>query len=221
MSPRCPLCGQRRARRACPALGRQICAVCCGTKRLVEISCPSDCSYLLTSKSHPPAAVQRQKERDLAFLLPMLHGLTDRQHLLLLLAQGYLRSDRPDAASVVDDDVMHAAKALAETFETASRGIIYEHPAGLVSAERLSTDLKTLIDTRRSKGFQIPDTDAAIVMRRIEHAARDARTSLPGDKTAYLGMLKRVLRDPGTETSEELSSDQTDTGASGLIIPGH
>ena len=220
MNLRCPLCGQRRVRRACPALGHQICAVCCGTKRIVEISCPSDCSYLLTSKSHPPAAVQRQKERDLAFLLPMLQGLTDHQHRLLLLVQGYLRSDRPDAASVVDDDVMHAAKALAETFKTASRGIIYEHPAGLVRAERLSTDLKTLIDTRRSEEFQMPDTDAAIVMRRIEHAARDARTSLPGDTTAYLGMLKRVLRDPGTETTEELSSNQADTGASGLIIPG-
>ena len=220
MNDRCPLCGQRRARRACPALGHQICAVCCGTKRLVEISCPSDCSYLLTSKSHPPAAVQRQKERDVVFLLPMLQGLTDRQHQLLLLVQSHLCSDRPDGATVVDDDVMHAVKALAETFETASRGIIYEHPAGLVSAERLSTDLKTLIETRRSEGLQIPDTDAAIVMRRIEHAARDARASLPGDKTAYVGMLKRILRDPGTERSEARSSDPAGTDAHGVIIPG-
>ena len=90
----------------------------------------------------------------------MLQGLTDRQHQLLLLVQAHLCSDRLDGATVADDDVMHAVKALAETFETASRGIIYEHPAGLASAARLSSDLKTLIDTRRSEGLQIPDTDA-------------------------------------------------------------
>src|SRR4029079_6022625 len=50
----CPLCGVRRARRGCPALGKQICAVCCGTKRLVEIQCPSDCAYLATAREHPP-----------------------------------------------------------------------------------------------------------------------------------------------------------------------
>jgi hypothetical protein len=59
----CPLCGLRRARRACPALGKQICAVCCGTKRLVEIQCPSDCVYLAVSREHPPAAVVRGAAR--------------------------------------------------------------------------------------------------------------------------------------------------------------
>ena len=47
----CPLCGKRNARRACPALGHLICAVCCGTKRLTEIACPSDCGYLATARS--------------------------------------------------------------------------------------------------------------------------------------------------------------------------
>src|SRR5207247_6809666 len=42
----CPLCGTRRARRGCPALSQQICAICCGTKRLVQIQCPSDCTWL-------------------------------------------------------------------------------------------------------------------------------------------------------------------------------
>src|SRR5262245_27935296 len=61
---RCPLCGERRARRACPALGKLICAVCCGTKRLVEIRCPSDCSYLASAREHPAAVVVRQQQHD-------------------------------------------------------------------------------------------------------------------------------------------------------------
>ena len=148
MGQKCSLCRRRRGRRACPALGESICASCCGTKRLVEISCPADCPYLRSSQSHPPAAVQRQRERDLRFLIPLLEGMTERQHELTLLLQGLLRNDRPDAPAMLDDDVANAARALAETYETASRGIIYEHSAGTPSAERLSAEFRTLIESR-------------------------------------------------------------------------
>ena len=68
----CPVCNQRKAKRTCPALGKQICTVCCGTKRLVEITCPTDCSYLSSSRAHTPEAVQRQQEIDRAMLLPIV-----------------------------------------------------------------------------------------------------------------------------------------------------
>ena len=62
----CPLCGERTARRGCPALGQQICAVCCGTKRLIEIALPGDCVYLASAREHPPAVAVRQQQRDVA-----------------------------------------------------------------------------------------------------------------------------------------------------------
>ncbi len=68
----CPLCSQRKARRACPALGHQICAVCCGTKRLTQIPCPSDCVYLASAREHPPA-----DRRPPAAARPGLHGPID------------------------------------------------------------------------------------------------------------------------------------------------
>src|SRR5436190_794862 len=40
----CPLCGQRKARRDCPAVGQRICAVCCGTKRLIYDHRPASLS---------------------------------------------------------------------------------------------------------------------------------------------------------------------------------
>ena len=86
----CPLCERRRARRACPALGHQICAVCCGTKRVTEITCPPDCGYLASAKTHPPAALQRQQERDAQFVLPVIRGLSERQYQLFFLVQGTL-----------------------------------------------------------------------------------------------------------------------------------
>jgi hypothetical protein len=43
---KCVKCGLRKGKRACPALKGDICAQCCGTHRLKEISCPADCSWL-------------------------------------------------------------------------------------------------------------------------------------------------------------------------------
>ena len=75
----CPLCRQRSARRQCPALGRAICAVCCGSKRQVEINCPPDCGYLVAAQAPPAASVRRQQERDLGFVMAMRDGLTATQ----------------------------------------------------------------------------------------------------------------------------------------------
>lgn len=217
MRPQCPLCRRRKPRRVCPALGQTICAVCCGTKRLVEISCPPDCAYLASSQAHPPAVVQRQQERDTIFAFPLLQGLTSRQNKLLLLVQGFLRRERPDAPALVDNDVAQATRALAETYDTASRGIIYDHQAGLPSAQRLAADIRTLIEAARGQGLNAGDAEVATVLRRIERAAREARTALCGDSTAYLGFLKRVLREPG---STPAAADSTGPGGSGLIVPG-
>ena len=170
--------------------------MCCGTKRLIEIRCPPDCTYLASAQSHPPAAVQRQRERDVRFLVPLLQGMTERQQHLMLLVQGLLRTDRPDEPAMADVDVEQAARALAETYETASRGIIYEHVAGTPSAGRLGAEIKTLVEAQRAAGLKVGDADISHVMRRIENGAHAARSALPGDETAYLQLLKRLLGDP-------------------------
>ena len=124
----CPLCHTRKAKRLCPALGYQICAVCCGTKRLVDIACPSDCGYLSTARIHPPAVIQRQQDLDRAILLPLLQGLSERQARLFLMLAAAASRFRPEALQkLVDDDIAQAAGALASTLETASKGIVYEH----------------------------------------------------------------------------------------------
>ena len=187
----------------------------------MEIDCPHDCVYLRTSQEHPPAAQQRQRERDLQFLLPLLQGLAERQQVVTLLVQGFLRLERPDAPALVDDDVAEASKALAETYETASRGIIYEHSAALPTAERLGAEVKQIIETRRAEGLTISDADVAAVMRRVETGARTARSVLIGDDTAYLQLLRRVLKDQTAEPDggESGVADPNAEGP-GLIVPG-
>ena len=220
MSKKCHLCGRRRGRRACPALGHSICAQCCGTKRLVEVACPPDCGYLLSSESNPPAAVQRQRERDLRFLLPLLGGMTEGQQQLTLSVQGFLISGRPETVALVDREIEHATKALADTYETASRGIIYDHGSTLPAAERLGSDLKTLIETERTNGLRVGDAEVAGVLRRIEEGARQAKSEPSGtngdDKSVYLQLLKRMLRVPPPVSNSDANQGQ----GSGLIVPG-
>lgn len=48
----CLSCNNSKGKRDCPALNGMICSVCCGTKRLIEIQCPSDCSYLGSSNNY-------------------------------------------------------------------------------------------------------------------------------------------------------------------------
>jgi hypothetical protein len=117
----CPLCGTRRARRGCPALGHQICAVCCGTKRLVQIACPSDCAWLASAREHPPAVAVRQQQHDVGVLVQVMRDFNERQSQLFLLISTFLvRYEAPELQPLIDDDVAEAMAALAATFETSA-----------------------------------------------------------------------------------------------------
>ena len=219
----CPLCRRRRARRACPALGYQICAVCCGTKRLREIRCPSDCTYLVSARTHPPAVVRRQQERDARFLLPIIDGLGRRQYQLFFVVQATIhRLAETDEMPVNDDVVRDTAQALAATYETASKGIIYEHRPSSLPAERLARELKPLLEGKDGRGPVASERDLLEVLRRVERAATDARKTLDGGTHAYLDLVGRVMRsssDGDTEDSDETAPAKTADPAPSVIIP--
>ena len=206
----CPLCRRRRARRTCPALGHQICAVCCGTKRLREIRCPSDCTYLVSARTHPPAVIQRQQERDARFLLPIIDGIGERQYQLFFVVQATLhRLAETDELPVNDDVVRDTAQALAATYETASKGIIYEHRPSSLPAEWLARELKSLLEGKDGRGPVASEQDLVEVLRRVERAATDARKTLDGGTHAYLDLVDRLMR----------SSSSADTGDSHATAP--
>ena len=202
----CPLCGSRRARRACPAVGKQICAVCCGTKRLVEIQCPSDCVYLATAREHPPAAILRRQQRDVELLVRFMRDLNQRQSELFFLIDAFLlRYHPPELQPLIDDDVIEAAAALAATSETATRGVIYEHRPPSPPAERLAAALKPLLARAGQNGGTPFERDAAVVLRRIEEAAREARAIDRDNRRAFLDLLARVIPDSSEQEAPPAS----------------
>lgn len=208
----CPLCQRRPAKRACPALGRDICPVCCATKRIVEIQCPDDCRYLGRAQQHPAAAVKRQQDLDLATLMSTMGRLTEVQLQLFFLLSGVLVRHTPEGfSSLSDADVAEAAGTLASTLETASRGVIYEHAPSSAAAAAVRRELKALLDEVGRGGGSRFERDAAEVLRGIERGARHDAPGIGTDPAGWMTILSRVMREaPGVRTPRP---------ASPLIVP--
>lgn len=222
---RCISCGRRKGRRACPALAGAICPTCCGTKRLSEIACPPDCAYLATARHHPPAVVQRRQEREARFLVPLIHDLSEQQHRLFLFLQSVIAGARPSALPpLTDRDVADAAGALAATIETERRGIIYEHHAASLPAQRLEQDLTAAVETHRKNGPASLDRDLVTVLRRTEQAARAAAQHLAGGDQAYLDFVEQTLREiaqqSGAAESPPDAAEEAAAEADGSAEPG-
>ena len=189
----CPLCEQRKARRTCPALAKSICPVCCGTKRLHEIDCPADCVYLAGAAANPPAIVRKQRQRDFEFAMPMVQKLSDPGYRLLIALQDLVRRYSPTALPpLVDADVAEASGALASTLETAVKGIIFEHQAQSLPAQRLLTEWRALLVELSRNPSTAFDREAAVALRRIEDACKRAPVHLDGGPSAYLEFLQRL-----------------------------
>lgn len=143
--PICPLCSSRPAKRFCPAKDLQICSVCCGTKREIEIDCPSHCSYLKAGRDYEaerivpdPELVARSSRFDQMFII--------RSTPVLNLISQELLSGRKESSWLVDADVIAVFKALTATMKTLNSGIYYEStPEGPVR-QSLFRRLKRLLD---------------------------------------------------------------------------
>jgi hypothetical protein len=220
---RCPLCGRRPARRTCPALAQDICSVCCGTKRQVEINCPADCVHLNNARLHPAAVVQRQHERDVRFLLPMVQDLDEQQYRLLLLLQAIAaRHASQETSPPVDTDVADAAAAAASTLETSARGIIYEHRPTSLAAQRLAQELQRAVRELASRAPAQAgrvERDGAAALRRIERAARDASGAFDGSERAYLDLVARMHKGAGSSDATPANAAGEDPPAPRIIVP--
>jgi hypothetical protein len=215
----CPLCGIRRARRSCPAVGQQICAVCCGTKRLTQIACPSDCPWLVSAREHPAAAVVKQQQRDIGLLMQMMRDFDQRQSQLFLMVCTFLKKyPSSELQPLVDDDVAEAMAALASTYETAARGLIYEHRPASLPAERIVSTLRPVLANAGEGGGSAFERDVAVVLRRAEEAVRDVRAADSGNRRAFIDFLIRVVvrRPPGEEAG---AGGEPPAEPSRLIIP--
>jgi len=142
----CPVCEKRRADRFCPAKAEKICAVCCGKEREVTIDCPSDCTYLLSAHRY-----ESEHPRDIPADTPLLDEtipqevLHTHQQLMAALAFSIAKFCAAQPAAV-DNDILAAIEALAQTYKTLSSGLIYEKPPQAPLPGELYASLTTFLD---------------------------------------------------------------------------
>jgi hypothetical protein len=209
----CPLCTKRPAKRACPALARDICPTCCATKRLTEIRCPADCPYLGTAQKHPAAAVRRQQEHDIAVLIgAMGRRPSEMQLQLFFLIGSIVKRYRPEGLMTLGDgDVADAAAAMAGTLEAASRGVIAELPGGNPVSEGLRRQFDGFLAEIGKSGGPSFGRQAAEVLRAVERGARHEALGVGTEPGSYLALLARILPTP--------PEDAPAKPASSIIIP--
>ena len=146
MSSSCPICEKRKAERFCPAKAEKICAVCCGTEREVTIDCPADCAYLISAHRY-----ESDHPRDLPAGTPLLEEtipkdlLYTHQQLMAALAFSIAKFCAAQRAAV-DNDILSALEALAQTHKTLSSGLIYELPPQAPLQRALYAALTAFLD---------------------------------------------------------------------------
>jgi hypothetical protein len=191
----CPRCGQRKAKRSCPALERTICTVCCATERLVTIDCPEDCPHLASARAFPAATTRRQQEADVSVLLPSIRELTERQYQLFFLFQNVIAQAQPEGLMrVTDRDVADAAGSVAKALETAVKGVIYEEWPAAPIARKLAEGFRGVLAQVREQGITIYDREAAITLRAVEAGALTVGHGPGTGDTAYLDLMTRLLQ---------------------------
>lgn len=183
----CPLCRERKGKRACPAKGAAICPPCCGSKRLVEIDCPPDCLYL--TGAHAPAWQGRETERlrDGRRVAPHVEGLSDAQQRLFLMGLAGIAEMARARRDLSDALLAQALDAARRTLETRERGILYDHPVEDLRAQGVLNELRGVFVRRDEEGREIApdDRDLLAALRGLEAAVRGTQREQAG-ATAFV-----------------------------------
>jgi hypothetical protein len=124
-----------------------------------------------------------------------IRDLNDQQSRLFFTVNSFLAAHQGDGLqSLIDDDVEEAMDALAATYETASRGVIYEHQPPSRSAERLVRDMKPLMTEARHGFTSSFEAGAAVVLRRIAESVRELRRVESHNRRAFLDLARTIVR---------------------------
>jgi len=204
MSAACPLCRQRKGRRVCPAKGAAICSFCCGSKRRVEIDCPSDCAWLDGAHAAGWEGRETERRRDARRVGPHVQPLSRAQadlFFLALVGLGAMRARRRD----LDDDLLASAlAALVKTVDTRQRGILYDHQADDLRAQGLVVELRGVFAARDDEGRATApdDRDLAPVLAALQGALAAVRREETGP-TAFLDTARRLVGAPAAAPDSE------------------
>ncbi len=199
----CAICHERRARRYCPGVRADICAICCGTEREITIDCPLDCEYLRQARQHEKpvgVAAEEMPNRDIRVSEKVLD---ENPPLVAFLARTLLAAAL-EVPGVVDRDVREAIEALIQTYRTLQSGVYYETiPANLLAANVYHEVQEKLAEYRRqeTQNLGVTKTRDAHVLAYLVFLQRVA-LSYSGSRPRSRAFLSALLQGYAAEAAE-------------------
>jgi hypothetical protein len=109
--------------------------------------------------------------------------------------------------------------ALAGTYETAARGVIYEHQPASRTADRLVRDLKPVMIEARRRFASSFEPAAAVVLRRIAESVRELRRAESQNRRAYVELAQTIVRLTEEARADDVAGTTTQPDAPRLIVP--
>src|SRR5712671_137700 len=146
----CAICHKRKAKRHCPGVRGEICAICCGTEREVTVDCPFDCIYLKESrrydwKKSPPLDSLPFPETEVT------EGFLAENEQFIGQIGLVLLNYALENPKTTDHDLKGALEKMVRTDETLSSGIYYESVPEESSQIGLFRAVKTFLDEYQEK----------------------------------------------------------------------
>ena len=196
----CKICGKRRARRACPAVHRDICTICCGSEREVSLSCPLECEWLQEAHRHEKPIPISEDQLSNPDVIVSEEFIRDHEELLLFciysLVQAAVRT--PNAT---DADAMVALEALIQTHRTLESGLVYETRAeNSIAASVQRSFANSLADyqkerTEREHFQSYRNADILRVLAFLHRIGQQNQNGRPRGRM-YLDLLRHMTPDP-------------------------
>lgn len=213
----CWFCGKIKGKRACPARGGElICSRCCGSRRRIEIHCPSDCSYL--HGAHDPKWLSKSQERDQNRFLARFVALEEPQAKFYLFLHHLLAGTSNPLSALTDGELADVVTTAARTLETRAKGVLYDHQTTSPHLQSGVEWLLKLVSIRKriEAAPEVSDSDVlaavAALARSVEEHANE-----PG-KDRYVEMIQKLLSIPLAEHAGPVLPDELDEPPQHLIV---
>jgi hypothetical protein len=145
----CKICNQRRAKRRCPGVDGDICAICCAEDREVTIDCPRECPHLREARTYEAKVMltaEQVPHRDIEVSEDFVRR---QEHLVLMLGNTLTRA--MEKAKAVDSDAREALEAMVQTYRAAQSGLEYETRPPNPYAADIQDELKGIIKDLRKR----------------------------------------------------------------------
>lgn len=196
----CSICGERKARRACPGVNSEICSICCGNEREVSISCPLECEYLQESRRHEKRPELDPKTFPNSDIRVSEQFLLEHEDLLILTGSALLTASL-SVPGAIDSDAREALDGLIRTFRTLQSGIYYESRPENPIARSIFDGAQQQIAAARQKQTEegkpaVRDPEVLTMLVFLERIQLSNNNGRPKSR-AFLDFLRQRL--PGIE----------------------